>query len=185
MPPRPPYAGREMPPGSRVPDDELSTPGLRRIEGAVERAIRDAIERGEFDDLQGAGAPLPRDEADLAGERWAAMRVLRNANALPEWLQLRIEVRTLRDGLIRRARGHLRWLHERRALLERLPGERILEAADETARLDRAFREGLAKELGELNAVVARYNAAVPVGGLQLAPLGSERILALAESEND
>jgi DnaJ-like protein len=51
------------------------------LEIIAERRIKEAIERGEFDDLPGAGQPLELDELDPAipVELRMAYRILRNA----------------------------------------------------------------------------------------------------------
>ena len=64
----------------------------------AEQRIREAIENGEFDNLEGMGKPL-----DLSDESWIpedlrmAYRVLKNAGCLPAELELRKEVTNLRD----------------------------------------------------------------------------------------
>jgi hypothetical protein len=66
-------------------------------ESAVEKAIREATERGEFDDLPGKGKPLPRIEG---GEDWWVRRYVQReglpADALlPTAVQLRKEAEKL------------------------------------------------------------------------------------------
>lgn len=65
----------------------------------AEEIIREAQRRGEFDNLPGAGKPLP--EADeLAGvpeELRVGFRMLKNAGMLPEEMLLRKEMVTLQD----------------------------------------------------------------------------------------
>ena len=64
----------------------------------AEQRIREAIENGEFDNLEGMGKPL-----DLSDESWIpedlrmAYRVLKNAGCLPAELELGKEVKNLRD----------------------------------------------------------------------------------------
>lgn len=66
----------------------------------AEEAIRLAMERGEFDDLPGAGRPLDLDEAPLVPEELRmAYRVLRNAGYLPPELEARREIHDLRQLL--------------------------------------------------------------------------------------
>jgi hypothetical protein len=71
----------------------------RKFESAVDVAIRQAQERGEFDDLPGAGKPIPgAGEAD--DELWWVKGLLkreglRTEAMLPRWLRLRKEVETL------------------------------------------------------------------------------------------
>jgi DnaJ-like protein len=60
----------------------------------AEKRIREAQERGEFDDLPGAGAPLkPEDNALVPEELRAAYRILKNSGFLPPELQVYGEIR--------------------------------------------------------------------------------------------
>ena len=64
----------------------------------AERKIREAMARGEFDNLSGAGKPLPVE--DLSGvpeELRMAYKVLKNAGCLPPEVELRKEIVNLRD----------------------------------------------------------------------------------------
>jgi hypothetical protein len=85
-------------------------------EGHVEQSIRDAQERGEFDNLPGAGKPLDLEENPFAGEWQSAFRMARNAGAAPLWVQLDREIASdlsnLREMAERTAR-HLRYERER------------------------------------------------------------------------
>src|SRR5512143_2347885 len=80
---------------------------LRAVEGAMlafeiiaEQRIREAIERGEFDRLPGAGQPLKlEDDAMIPPELRVAYKILKNAGCLPPELELRKEIVTLRDLL--------------------------------------------------------------------------------------
>ncbi len=64
----------------------------------AERRMAEAVRRGELDNLPGSGKPLPPDEfANLPDEIRMACRVLRNANVVPEEMQLDKELRRLRD----------------------------------------------------------------------------------------
>ena len=66
----------------------------------AEQRIREAIERGEFDHLEGAGKPL-----DLGNDSWIpedlrmSYKILKNAGCLPLELELRKEVINLRELL--------------------------------------------------------------------------------------
>ncbi|HSQ69311.1 MAG TPA: DnaJ family domain-containing protein [Steroidobacteraceae bacterium] len=59
----------------------------------VERRIREAIAKGEFEDLPGTGRPVPLEDASLVPEELrVAYRVLRNSGHLPPELELRREI---------------------------------------------------------------------------------------------
>jgi hypothetical protein len=67
-------------------------PAGMRFETWIERQIREASERGEFDNLPGAGKPIPGIDAD--DELWWVKQKLRRENLsyLPPTLALRKEV---------------------------------------------------------------------------------------------
>ena len=66
----------------------------------AEQRIREAIERGEFDNLEGRGKPLDlRDESGVPEDLRMAYKILKNAGCLPAELELRKEVMNLRDLL--------------------------------------------------------------------------------------
>jgi len=71
-----------------------------RFDILAERRILEAMERGEFDRLPGAGKPLPlEDDSLVPGDLRVAYKVLKNAGCLPPELELRKEILTLRDLL--------------------------------------------------------------------------------------
>src|ERR687897_280362 len=75
-----------------------------RWESPVEKAIREAQERGEFDDLPGAGKPLP-DLGDPDDPLWWVRRMAEREQldlslALPTALQLRKEVAGFPESLV-------------------------------------------------------------------------------------
>lgn len=67
-----------------------SFPGLDAL---VERRIAEAIARGEFDDLPGAGRPLALDDDPLVPQEVrVAHRILKNAGLIPPELEQIAEV---------------------------------------------------------------------------------------------
>ena len=67
----------------------------------AERKIREAMARGELDNLPGAGKPLAMDE-DLSGvpaDLRMAYKILKNAGFVPHEVDLRKEIVTLREML--------------------------------------------------------------------------------------
>jgi hypothetical protein len=64
----------------------------------AEQKIQEAIRRGELDDLPLKGRPIPReDDSGVPEELRMAFKILKNAGVLPEELQIRKELLTLRD----------------------------------------------------------------------------------------
>lgn len=73
---------------------------MRAIAWLAEQRIVEAMERGDFDNLPGAGKPLPleRDPA-VPDEMWLAFKILKNAGVLPPEIEARKEIRRLEDLL--------------------------------------------------------------------------------------
>ncbi len=116
---------------TQPPQPSAPRPNSRRrrayiVESSVERQIREAQERGEFDNLPGAGKPLPMDS--WGGEWGLAFHVLKQAGETLPWIALGqdIDAAQARLGRIRagarglrgdeRARARERYLREAAAL---------------------------------------------------------------------
>jgi hypothetical protein len=66
----------------------------------VERMIKEAQERGEFDDLPGQGEPLKlEDDRHIPEDLRLAHKILKNAGCLPPELALKKEIRQMEDLL--------------------------------------------------------------------------------------
>jgi hypothetical protein len=73
------------------------------LDAIAEKRIREAQERGEFDGLPGAGAPLElEDDALVPEDLRAAYRVLRNSGHIPPELEPHREIREI-EQLLRMA----------------------------------------------------------------------------------
>jgi DnaJ family protein C protein 28 len=60
---------------------------MNRWESSVDRAIREAMERGEFDDLPGQGKPLDlRDDPNTPEDLQLAYRIMRDNAIAPDWI---------------------------------------------------------------------------------------------------
>jgi hypothetical protein len=154
---------------------------LRRRERRIDEQLRELAEMGELSKLPGEGAPLVDDDPD-AGERWAARHLARNADLTPEFVELRREIASRRDRIVRRLRAHRAWLADRAALLHDLPAERILDVARATSDFDARVQSELQSALGELNALVARHNLKVPLG-MQISPLALAHLRERSERD--
>jgi DnaJ homolog subfamily C member 28 len=98
------------------PDAERDRRDPRRRELAdweygVERLIREAQERGEFDRLPGAGKPLQLEDDRWAGDWAMAYHVVRLAGETLPWIALGREIEADRErlqGLLDRTADHFR-----------------------------------------------------------------------------
>ncbi len=70
------------------------------LERIAEERIREAIQRGEFENLPGSGKPLKfDDELHIPDDLRLAYKVLKNADCVPPELELKKEIRTAEDLL--------------------------------------------------------------------------------------
>jgi DnaJ family protein C protein 28 len=108
-----PAANHEQssPEGQRAPRQRR--PG-QQWANLVEERIREAIERGDFDHLQGEGKPLDLDENPYAGDRALAFHLLKSQHVLPPELELGREI----DEDLKRAEGLLAEFRRKRAALK-------------------------------------------------------------------
>ncbi len=137
-------------------DGEGRLSGGPSWESISERLIREAMERGEFDDLPHRGERLPLDDDSLAGDDRLAFHVLRNAGVAPPWIEADKEARRqleARDRIIAAA------------------GEARTEIARE--RLRRRLRD----TIESANAAIVRLNAEAPSPRLHRQPLRPDREL--------
>lgn len=76
---------------------------MERFESLVERKIREAQERGEFDNLAGAGRPLPGANEPYDPEWWVKSLLRREGETypLPGPLALRKEIAELTERISR------------------------------------------------------------------------------------
>jgi hypothetical protein len=71
--------------------------GFQKI---IEKRIKEAQERGEFDDLPGRGEPLKiEDDSHIPEDLRLAYKILKNADCLPPELELKKEIRQIEDML--------------------------------------------------------------------------------------
>ncbi len=71
--------------------------GFQKI---VEKKIKEAMDKGEFDDLPGRGKPIAfEDDSNIPEDLRLAFKVLKNADCLPPELQLKKEIRQMEDML--------------------------------------------------------------------------------------
>jgi hypothetical protein len=135
-------------------------------ESLSERLIREAMERGEFDDLPFRGERIPLDDDTYGGSDALALHVLKNAGVAPPWIEADKEARRLLEALDRllaaapradtemareRARAELRRIvSAANAAIDRLNAEapgpaqhrRRLDLSAELERLERSSSEG-------------------------------------------
>ncbi len=134
---------------------------LDAIAGIAERKIQEAREEGAFDNLPGKGQPLNLDEDfSLPFEVRMTSKVLKNANVLPEWIQIRKDIDTEKESI---AKLREKLTHENRTWSVKLASV----SADSPSL--RAYAHWFAKSrdlylkhLKSLNTTILKFKLAAP-----------------------
>lgn len=153
-------------------------PPDKPMEDVAARAIREATERGEFDNLPGRGKPL-RIAGDLADAATMGAKIRSNAGFGTPWNDLGREI----DDGARRAVAEIERAHKRRLVAQRAPGA-------DTAAGDSEWRRALAQfqnQLDGLNRKILKFNLLVPrqLPHLHRARLRAEVLLQLLGLEHE
>jgi hypothetical protein len=149
---------------------------MKHWESLVDKKIREAMERGEFDDLPGTGEPLdtsinPFEDPEMR----LAHRILRNAGFAPSWIEERkdieAEFEVARRELARVAtiRKNARGTENERAALARWTQAVTL------------FRT----EACELNRRIAAWNLKIPSAVFQKRTIDIEEEVRQLESHGE
>lgn len=149
----------------------------RDWESWIDQQIREAQERGEFDDLPGKGSPLDLTPNPYAQEEELAFKVLKDAGYAPEWIELDKAIR----GKLDRARAVMARRREwREARLGELEGRSDQWSEAERGRVLASWQQAVAAfetELEAINKEIAELNLKVPSPRFQRSKLDLSREL--------
>lgn len=131
---------------------------MKRWESLVDQKIREAMERGEFDDLPGKGEPVDLSENPFEDpELRLAHRMLRNAGFAPSWIEERKDI----DAEFDVARNQLSRIW---TLLQNAVG------TENERKASARWEKGLASfrtQMAQLNRRIAAWNLKVPAAVFQ------------------
>ncbi len=119
----------------------------------IDQQIREAMERGDFDNLRGAGKPLNLARDPNVPEDWElAFNLLKNAGFAPDWIETRKEVDATREKIFAPLN---RFLNNPPNLKER-------------AHVQQTIIEQFCKQANELNKLIDIYNLKAPTPQVHL-----------------
>ena len=116
----------------------------------VDQMIREAQQRGDFDNLPGTGKPLNLDDNVFAGDMAAAYRVAKNANAAPLGVQLDKEIGEEKDALEAYLERTARYVAEMKGTAATREAERV------------RARGVYLRRVAEMNKRIVEYNVIRP-----------------------
>lgn len=125
---------------------------MEERDSAIDKAIREAMDEGKFENLPGKGQPFKPENPYKDPDKWAAQRILDNAGFTPDWLADKQEIEAMTEQA--RKALHRTWLWRSMALDQ---GETAL-AEDEWRRAVSRFRDAVK----EINKRTTTYNLKIP-----------------------
>ena len=149
----------------------------------IDQQIREAQERGEFDNLPGAGKPVDLTPNPHAQGQELSFKILRDAGFAPEWIELdkaiRKKLQTARAALLRQ----WQW---REVRLGELSDRSDSWSVAERSRVEAGWQDVVSAfelELDEINQEIAELNLKVPGSRFQRSMLDAAREIARVETD--
>ena len=149
----------------------------------VDQQIREAQERGEFDNLPGTGKPLDLTPNPHAQGQELSFKILKDAGFAPEWIELdkaiRSKLQSARAVLLRQ----WQW---REARLRELSGHSKSWSEAERSRVEAGWQDAVAAfeaGLQDINQEIAVLNLSVPGTRFQRSKLDAAHELARLNTE--
>lgn len=139
----------------------------REWESAVEKSIREAIERGEFENLTGKGKPQDLEINPFVPEEMRqAYRLLQNAGVAPDWIEQDKEIRAEKIALARWLEQQARWLKARSARRqgETLTPDRLIAEHEHLAQSRVQILARYRTRAAALNRIIDTFNLKAPRG---------------------
>ena len=149
----------------------------------VDQQIREAQERGAFDNLPGRGKPVDLTPNPYDQGQELSFKILKDAGFAPEWIELD---KTIRSKVQRARAAILRQWQWREARLSELSGRSDSWSGAERSRVEAGWQDAIAAfglELDEINQEIADLNLKVPSSRFQRSRLDAARELARLDAE--
>ncbi|MEI6045738.1 MAG: DnaJ family domain-containing protein [Chloroflexota bacterium] len=139
-----------------------------RFDNLVERRIRDARDKGKFDNLANQGQPIKIEEENpYLDEEWrVAYKVVENSGFVPAWVELDKEVEYDLVQVRRNREEHRRWLLRRLDDIKNGPTQYFARDLRRLHQHHQSFLKNHACRLDEVNNKIERFNYICPVNNL-------------------
>ena len=149
----------------------------------VDQQIREAQERGEFDNLPGAGKPVDLTPNPHDQGQELSFKILKDAGFAPEWIELDKAIRNKLQNVRSALRRQSQWRQDR---LSELSERSDSWSKAERSRVEAGWQDALLAfglELEEINQEIAELNLKVPNSRFQRSTLDAAREVARLEVE--
>jgi len=135
----------------------------RKGESEIEKQIREAIERGDFDHLPGAGKPLDLRENPYTPADWRlAFKVLQDAGMAPDWIELDKEIRRELQALDGWLGQQAQWQRAQRDRASSLSAHKLIQTEERLAEARERICVEYRQRAAALNRLIDLYNLKAP-----------------------
>lgn len=148
----------------------------------AERKIQEAIEEGKFEDLPGKGQPLLFDDDPMTPPHLRlANKILKNAGALPDWVQIQKEIVSERQEAEKQRARLIREHQARRVRLAALPA--LHPQAQLCVEWHAKARAAYLRRLKGVNTSILKFNLLAPSTATVYTPYKIEEEMARFDAE--
>jgi DnaJ homolog subfamily C member 28 len=131
----------------------------------IDQILQDAMRKGEFDNLPGAGKPLVlEDESNIPEDMRLARRIMKDNDIVPDWVEQRKEIEASRE----RALSALRKAAQLRTNAQAVGWERA--------------QATFGEEVARINRSILSYNLKVPRGITHMPAMDAAREITRAQN---
>ena len=156
---------------------EPQRPG-RKGENAIEKQIREAIERGDFDHLPGTGKPLDLGENPYTPADWRlAFKILLDAGMAPDWIELDKEIRRELHTLELWSRQQSQLQRAQRDRASTLPADKLILARERLTKAREKICVEYRQRILELNRLIDLYDLKAPRSDLHRERIRAEEMI--------
>ncbi len=144
----------------------------------MDKQIREAIDRGDFQNLAGRGKPLDLSENPFTPSDWRmAYRLLRDAGVSPDWIEQDKEIRSELRALVERMERRARALAARAAKTKTLAPDKMIAEHKQIGRDRERVRAELREQAIALNRQIDTFNLKAPSSRLHHARIRIDQML--------
>ena len=148
----------------------------------AERKIQEAIEEGQFDNLPGKGKPIVfEDDPATPVHLRLANKILKNADVLPEWIQVQKDIQTERQEIAalraRLLRDNQKWRDKLATLPEGHPTAQIY------AEWNAKSRASYLRHLKSVNTSILKFSLLAPSSTVAPTPYKIEAEMEAFDAE--
>ncbi len=147
---------------------------MRDWESAIEKAIREAQERGEFDNLANVGKPLDLEPNPYAPDLDLVHHLLKQQGYAPAWIEEDREIRQDHAEITAQVQQAWQRYLDRRLGAELLPPVRCQQEQHSATLAWAAARQRFTDRVTALNEQIRRFNLKVPIVDKQRAELDTD-----------